>query len=300
LQTEIKELEKVSESLQKEERENTRRAGELRKEIDNARLDIDGLDSQAGQQLSRVQVLSKDAATAWKWIQDNQDEFQEEVYGPALISCSIKDERYTAAIESCLSRGDFLAFTAQNSADFTKLQAKLTARGGMQLGDITLRQITQNLAELNRPPLSRNEMQQHGLQGWAIDFMDGPEPVLAMLCGSSKVHACGITLADVTEQQHNMLVNNRGISGWVTGKQKYQVNRRAEYGPQATSTTTKDVVPPRYWTDAPVDSSAKRDLDSKIESLTQQVQVLKVETLPKRERIKEIAEAKKALVSSLV
>jgi len=274
-----RELEKKKNNLvneqgvtQERERELNARGKTLRDKIQDHEKEIGALDSQEGKQMTKVQALSADAATAWKWIQEHQDEFEQEVYGPALVTCSIKDAKYTAVVEACLGKSDLLAFTAQTSADFYNLQSKLLSKHGLGLSDVTLRQVSETLADLNHPPLSAQQTQQSGLQGWAIDYIDGPEPVLAMLCDSRKINACGITLTDISEQQHNMLVDGR-VFGWATSKHWYKVNRRAEYGPQATSTTSKAVRDPQFWTDAPVDSSAKREIEAKIEILKQDFQV---------------------------
>jgi chromosome segregation ATPase len=293
-------LRKELSELASQKKEFMERGILLKRKISEADSELGALDSQKGQQLSRVEALSPHSAQAWKWIQDHPSEFEKEIYGPALITCSVKDNRYTAAIEACLNRSDLLAFTAQTAADFDKLQKTLLGRDGLGLADVTIRQISEQLSELNEHPLSANQMQQHGLQGWVIDFIDGPEPVLAMLCNSKRINACGVTLAEINEQQHYTLVDSRVFS-WVSDKYCYKVNRRAEYGPQASSTTTKAVRKPQYWTDAPVDSSAKREVEARKATLEQEFEELKQEHSPLKARLdelqKELEANKLALVS---
>ena len=166
--------------------------------------------------MHKVRDVSSETAKAWKWIQENQGEFEQEVYGPPLISCSVKDPRYTDIIESLLTKNDFMTITAQTRSDFNKLNNQLY--GTMKLADVTLRTSYDSLDSYPRS-LPAHEMDRCGLEGWALDFIDGPEPVLAMLCDSAKIHYAGVSLRDITEDQFNILVQSNvtlGLLGDIT------------------------------------------------------------------------------------
>jgi hypothetical protein len=242
------------------------RARRVKEEMDTAEQQLGQFDTQEGQQMNKLQNFSKDTALAWKWVQDNQGEFEKEIYGPPVITCSIKDSRYTTVVEALLGKQDFFCLTAQTPADAKKLQNHVL--GTMRLGDVAVRTVSQTLSELNQPTLSPQELKQFGLEGWALQFIDGPEPVLAMLCGSKRIHASAVSLQEITEDQHRMLTNSRCTS-WVAGKSSNKVSRRAEYGSGASSTITNTVRPAKYWTDAPVDTSARREIEARISTLKQ-------------------------------
>jgi len=257
--------------------------------------------TQEGQQVSRITDFSKDAAQAWKWIQDHRDDFEEEIYPPAVISCAIKKEfsHFIAHVEAPLGFKDFLAFTTQTKNDSRKLSDQLN--GKMGLADITIRMISIPLSDLRRPPISHEEMVRCGLDGWALDYIDGPEPVLAMLCNSSKINATGISLREVTEAQHELLVNGN-CNSWVAGDTSYRVNSRKDYGAHATSTVTKSVGRPRFWTqDHAVDSSISREARARIEQLEAHFEELKQQIIPIRAEMsvleKQIRELKADMVS---
>src|ERR1700729_1006965 len=110
-QREVRRFDTDLRELQAEEKDLVDQGKRNRGEAQNASDAITALDSQQGQLLSKVERMSKDTAAAWKWIQENQGLFEQEVYGPPLISCSIRDGRYTAAIESLMSRSEVLAIT---------------------------------------------------------------------------------------------------------------------------------------------------------------------------------------------
>jgi hypothetical protein len=289
-ETELRELVAQQKELIEQGKQN-------RKEVEEADKAIANLDTQQGKLLSKVEASSKDTATAWKWIQENQGEFECEVFGPPLISCSIKDERYTAVIETLMSRSEFLAITAQTKADMKKLSDQLY--GIMGLGDITIRGVTETLAEQGPPPLSTSQLQRFGLDGWAIDYIDGPEPVLSMLCGSRAIHKSAVSLRDITEEQHSGLLQT-SCRCWVVGRYYYRTNVRAEYGPNATSTTTRTVGDPKFWTNRPIHSAAKRELEEKRSALQQTFDELKAQIQPIKARIAELKQECQGILDEVV
>ena len=246
--------------------------------------------------MHKVRDVSSETAKAWKWIQENQGEFEQEVYGPPLISCSVKDPRYTDIIESLLTKNDFMTITAQTRSDFNKLNNQLY--GTMKLADVTLRTSYDSLDSYPRS-LPAHEMDRCGLEGWALDFIDGPESVLAMLCDSAKIHYAGVSLRDITEDQFNILVQSK-CNTWVTGRHYYRVNSRKEYGPHATSTVTRNVMPARMWTDRPVDGSRRHEIESRIEELVRAFNELKRQIVPLRERIKKLKDDRKDVTKEIV
>ena len=283
--------------LQVQEKELREQGKKNREMSEKANQELAALDTQQGQQLSKVESMSKDTAKAWKWIQENQGIFEQEVYGPPLISCSIKDPRYTAAIESLMSRSEILAITAQTKGDLKKLNDQLY--GTMRLGDITIRGVTENLAEHGPPPLSASQLQQFGLDGWALDYIDGPEPVLSMLCGSRAINKSAVSLGDIPEEQHNRLLQTQ-CRCWVVGGHCYRTNVRAEYGSQAASTTTKSVNTPKFWTNQPIDSSAKREIQERLNSLSQNFEALKEQIMPVRTKVNELKAMREAVLDEVV
>ncbi len=232
-----------------------------------ARTQLANLESRTGQQGAVLKQLSPDTATAWDWIQNHQDVFEKPVYGPPVVECSIKDQKYVQAIESLFQYNDFLAFTCQTRGDFKKLQTQLY--GVMKLGEITIQTVTSGI-ERFKPPVSEAEMQRYGFEGWAIDYISGPEPVLAMLCGECRLNRTGVVLRDISDAQFRALEDSP-ISSWVTGKQSYNIIRRREYGPGAVSTKVNILKRPRVWTAQAVDPRAKSDLQDNINGWSEEV-----------------------------
>ena len=217
-------------------------------------------------------------------------EFRQEVYPPAAISCSVKDIRYASAVESILSPGDFLAITAQNSEDMKKLSDQIETMG---LAEVTLR--TSNDQVPKTRPLSPDELKVYGMDGWALDFIDGPATVLAMLCNSSKVEKAAISLQDISEDQYNLIVSERKLRQWTTNKNFYKVTMRQEYGPSAVSTATRFIGPAKYWINQPVDLSARDEIQSRINEAEAEFDFMNEEVVQLRDARPALAEKIKDL-----
>lgn len=273
------------------------RGKERNDRIQRAEHDLEDLESKVGQQNNKLKNESKDSAIAWEWIQRNQDKFEKRVYGPPLVECSVKDPKYVDVIEAAFSKTDFICFTVQTRADFNTLHK--TLHGEMRLSEINIRTMTGSLKNFG-PPVSQHELGRYGLEGWALDFMDGPEPVLAMLCSDGpRLQQTAVGLHDTTTQQYELLQNSP-IACWVSRKSIYKVNRRREYGPGATSTTVRDVRKARWWTEQPVDMNAKRILQENIAGWREEVDAFHGDFQKMRGRIAELKKMKDEVVDAKV
>lgn len=199
-------------------------------------------------------------------------------------------------MESLFQKNDLLSFTTQSRSDFKKLGAQLY--GTMKLAEITIRTSTGSLNEF-RPPVSDEQKRAYGFEGWALEFMDGPEPVLAMLCGEVRLHQTGISLRDISQRQYETLQDSP-ISSWVAGKSSFQITRRREYGPGATSTRVRDIRRAQVWTTQSVDMGVKRDLQFNIEGWSEEVRELTRQAEEGKEKLRQLKEESDAIEAERV
>ena len=235
--------------------------------------ELESLHSQSGQQENKLRKQSRDTAQAWKWVQENQEMFRGRIYGPPIVSCSVKDPRYANAIESMLQNNDFLTFTCESREDYKILQEQLYTK--LRLSDITIRVANRPLTHW-QSPVSKDELSSHDLDGWLVDFVEGPDAVLSMLCDSARLHKTGITLSNHSNAQFERLKES-AIQSWVAGKQTYQVTRRREYGPKAVSVMVRSTRSARFWTEQAVDTSAESELRRKIAEIQDELNQLKTQ-----------------------
>ena len=235
--------------------------------IEQAKKSLADLDSQAGKQSNKLAQISRDTSRAWDWVQQHQNEFEKPVFGPPIVECAVTDSRYVDLIETLFQKNNFLSFTVQTSNDFKKLSDELHDR--LKLSEINIKTMTGHLDQF-RPSVSSEEMKRYGFEGWALDYLTGPEPVMAGLCYDVRLHLTAVSLRDTTSQQYELLQSSP-IESWVTSKSSYKIIRRREYGPSATSTSVRDVRKATIWTDQPVDLRAKQEFLENIEGWGEEV-----------------------------
>lgn len=235
--------------------------------------EIANLNSQEGQKRAQLQKMDSEVARAYDWLQENQSEFEKEVFGPAFLNCSMKDQRYSDHVQSGLQRDDLFCFTAQTRNDHRKLTDQLFNKLNAA---VPIRTILADLSSF-RPPLPRESLKDLGIDGFALDFVEGPGPVLAMLCSEKKLHHTGVALTDISDEQYHRLSDGEKINSFATGKIYHRITRRREYGPGATSTITKNIQPGRWWTDEPVDMTAKANLEQRLKERQHEVAEIKKE-----------------------
>ncbi|KAL8871981.1 MAG: hypothetical protein Q9174_002305, partial [Haloplaca sp. 1 TL-2023] len=264
--------EKITE-LQRSKEDIAQRGKDKKNRILQAQRDLENLESQAGQQENKLRQSSYDTWKAWDWIKQNQGEFEQPVYGPPIVECSVTDLNYVDQIETLIQRTQMLTITCQTNNDFKKLGNILHDR--LHLAEVNMQNMAAKLDQF-QPPVPREELSRYGLTGWALDYVKGPEPVMAMLCANVRLHQTGMADRDTTPE-HFDLLQNGPIENWVTKKSSYKIARRREYGPSATSTNVRDIKKAQIWTNQPVDTRAKRDLQENIEGWQSEVAQMKTE-----------------------
>lgn len=268
--------------------------------IEAARKDKVSLATEVGQRDTLLRSAHAHAHKAWQWIEEQQREgpqspFTDKVYGPALLECSVTDESWADAIESVFQRTELTAITCTNREDFNFLSNKL--HGELGLSDVSLREIRTPFASF-KPPVNQEEMKRLHISGWAIDYLKGPEPVLAMLCDQKQPHRMAVLQQEEDRQLFDRLSAHDQVDSWMTRNNITNIKRRREYN--ASSTTTRNITQARYWVSRPVDTTAIHDLDDNIAGWQAEVDAIMAKGRTKNEQLAEIRDKVKELDSELV
>ncbi|KAJ4148063.1 hypothetical protein LMH87_002551 [Akanthomyces muscarius] len=229
------------------------------------------LDTQQGQQLNLMKKNFPEVARAWEWVQEHMDEFEKEVFGPPMISCSIADDRYSFQVQSLLQMDDFACFTVQTRNDFKKLSDQLYRVMSLS---VVIRSSVHSLENF-QPPMSRKEAVKLGLDGFAVDYLEGPAPVIAMLCSEKRIHQSGVGLSEHDNAQYTRLANSGSITQWAAGRHLFSLRRRKEYGGKAMTAISKFINPGRFWTSQTVDVQEKAELTRQLQEVEAEFEVLK-------------------------
>ncbi|KAK4133334.1 SMC5-like protein [Trichocladium antarcticum] len=264
-----KELEVVA--LEDEAQQFRATAEGIREQLTRVQNNLQGLESQQGKLLNQLKKFNPDVARGWDWLKDNQAQFEKEVFGPPMLTCSVKDNRYTDLVQSMLQADDFLCFTAQTKEDHKKLSDQFYNSMGLS---VTIRSCFTSFGSF-RSPLSKGELTGLGFDGYVIDYLEGPEPVLAMLCSEKRVHMSAVALNDISDEQFDRIQQAENLTQFAAGRQLYRITRRREYGPGAISTRVTQFTKGRFWTNQPVDMTEKAELQCKMDEFREQRKVLR-------------------------
>lgn len=269
-QRHIVERKTQTDRIQERQREMSQRGREKNNRIQQLQQELSNLDSQSGKQYNKLRSVCLDTAKLLEWVQQHQDQFEKPVLGPPLVECSVKDPKYADHLESLVRGNDMLAIICQTKNDMSKLS---DVAASQHLTEVYIKTMMVGIDSF-RTSVDEQQMKRFGFESWAIDQLNGPEPILAQLCGEFRLHQTGISVRETTQQQFQALQNSP-VQSWVTGRTAHRINRRREYGPDATSTNVQQIRPARFWTDQPVDLTVKRELEEKIQELKDEVNAIK-------------------------
>jgi chromosome segregation ATPase len=291
-----REVEKEDADLNREGEKIRRDGREKQDEKKGLQNKLDSLASKQGQLLSQLQAFNRDAAKGWEWLQEHQDEFEKPVFGPAVVTCSVKDPRYSDLVQSLMGGSDFFCFTTQTRNDHKKLSAVFYDE--LEIS-VTIRSCFQPLSQF-RKPLSQQELAERGFDGYAIDFLEGPEPVLAMLCSDSKLHTAGVALRPLADDKMDIVIRDVNVSKFSCGNSNYRVRRRLEYGPDACTTAISQIRPARYWKGDVVDPTEKLELQKQIDQVTEELAAIGARYKELKSQHERLDEKDKAFTEEIV
>lgn len=249
---------------------------------------IKALETRAGQEQSRIEQRSHHTGRAWKWYNAHKDLFDKEVFGPPMVTCSIKDARYTQSIETLFNNSSWLILTTQTKKDYDTLSRHLTEDLG--LAQFTIRCVTETWEQFIQrapPRMTREQLRQVGLDGYATDFIDAPEPVMVMMCEQMKLHTAGITLRELSHSQFDAIAQS-SLNNWVAGDYVYTKTGRAEFGPSAVSTRADRLKPAQVFSAEAVDSTPRQAMETEIKGLKQNMLALRERNDEYRKQLEQI------------
>ncbi|WVQ72935.1 hypothetical protein IAR50_002497 [Cryptococcus sp. DSM 104548] len=183
------------------------------------------------------------------YLKENPDSFQGKVHKPAIISVNVPNRQYAWQIEACTNWPQRQTFICEKKADYDHLISlngrplppkyinnnnrwnpnRNNAQQKVQLY-LALQEVTNDTVNPARP-CTVEQLNQHGFDGFAIDFVDAEPGVIAFLCGSGKMHQTAVTQKPPERVQTDPLPR-LGLRRWGTAKDWTVVNQ-SSYGSRA-------------------------------------------------------------------
>lgn len=113
-------------------------------------------------------------------------------------------------------------FVAQTPEDYTTFTDECIDRLKLRINAVQLSHLTINDF---RSPKSSEEIQQMGFDGWAIDLIDAPEPIMVALADQCRLHSTPIAKKPIDESN----LERFGINSCIAGEMRYNI-KRSRYG----------------------------------------------------------------------
>jgi len=132
------------------------------------------LDSVEGQRIQQLKKVNSDAYKAYEWLKEHGDMFENRIFGPAIVECTIKDPRYIDQVEAFFSRSDKCAFTCTSQQDYEKLAKHIygdnkTGIQGLNVSDVTIKMCAAPLSS-RAPVCSQDEVSRNNISHLGVNY----------------------------------------------------------------------------------------------------------------------------------
>ncbi|KZT60822.1 P-loop containing nucleoside triphosphate hydrolase protein [Calocera cornea HHB12733] len=243
-------------------------------EKERASNQLKDLDNRTEMRLLNLERWDKDCVGAVRWLRENADKFEMEVIEPAIISLSVPDNKYLDAIESCFSINQLKTFVCQTEADSKTLNHWIndTEKGLGRKARINIWYRPRNGSQLLPPPLTPQQLEHLGFEGYAINFVDAPEAMHWYLMRELNMHRTpiGLDASQVDNKNAADAVSSRDAAPtwpppsvtFIAGRVSYTVSRSA-YGRNLVQQQTRDIRQGRNLGAVAVDQTYKASLIEK-------------------------------------
>ncbi|SNX85906.1 related to SMC5 - Structural maintenance of chromosomes, required for cell viability [Melanopsichium pennsylvanicum] len=229
------------------------------------------LDNVPQQRLEKLRGADEHVYKAVMWLRQNQHRFRKPVHEPVLLEISLKDQRYAAAVESCIPFAVQKSFVCQTRADYDLFTSTMDS---MKIR-VTVAEVEGITLESQKPDVPREQLASLGFDAYIIDLIDGPHDVLVHLCRQAHLNRLPVTLNPNVDVER--VERSNRFRRFIAGGENFTINV-SQYGNNVRQTVSRRIGQPRSLTNT-VDRERQRSLSEQIQRLTAQKKELEAKTL---------------------
>ncbi|KAL7409239.1 hypothetical protein BDY24DRAFT_356208 [Mrakia frigida] len=288
-QVAVRDLEERLETEVDDERTKIRRAvGDKKAQIARLRSRINQLQSVSNARMQNlrkwptsegviklVQIIRKDKAEA---AEGKGSMFKMEVFEPPCLCVSVKQMEHASRVEATIPGALMRTVVVQCQEDYDMIGRMVDKGTRGPSGRIEYLQANWTL--INTPyrprsgPVPHEQLLQMGFDGYAIDFIDAPDPVKEFLESNGNLHRNAISSRILSEgSQLNTInydvVRKTRLTNYIAGNIRYS-NSNSRYGAQLSSASTVQISPARSFKNV-VDQNAIDEAYSNIASVQEDI-----------------------------
>ncbi|KAJ2813772.1 Structural maintenance of chromosomes protein 5, partial [Coemansia furcata] len=200
-------------------------------DIERRMAQLRGLDDEAQRRREALRRVHDDSVRALEWLESNRKLFAQHVFAPICLEASVRDARYAAAVEAVVGVGTLRTFVAQCDADYHVFTREVNDRLGLRVSVVSAAELKAPGAL--QPAHSRDTLAGLGFGGYAVDFVEAPRAVLAVLCSREKIHEIPLALGAVD----HVACERLRLREYIADATRYTLTR-GRYGSHASTVTT--------------------------------------------------------------
>ncbi|KAI7820212.1 hypothetical protein BX661DRAFT_189383 [Kickxella alabastrina] len=205
----------------------------INRQLEQCGQQLKDLDNVALKRREGLRRFHNDSYRALEWVEANRDKFKQHVFAPICLEASVQDLRYANLIETLASMSTLRTFVTQCKEDYQTLTRHAIDTMRLRIDVVC------NNRSLNSflPPHPSEAIRSLGFDGYALDFIEAPRPVLAAMCVRDNIHEIPIALGNVDNEA---IGANHMFGEYIACGVRSKVTR-GRYGSRAASVMTSRV-----------------------------------------------------------
>ena len=171
----------------------------------------------------------RDALRGIRWLENNRDQFQGQVYPPIMLQIKIEDDSYAIFFENVIAIRDLVAFAASNPDDMNALLYEFKQNQSLKVNAVTVD--PNGNPDHSFPTPNQNFPPEFGFVGYLRDMFTAPAPIKHYLCQVYRLHRIPV-FNNKAEKHLQQLVDRYKLTGvFFVGHQRYSGNKSAASNP---------------------------------------------------------------------
>uniref|UniRef100_A0A671KS37 Structural maintenance of chromosomes protein 5 n=1 Tax=Sinocyclocheilus anshuiensis TaxID=1608454 RepID=A0A671KS37_9TELE len=230
----------------------------------------------------------RDTYTALKWLRDNRDRFEGNVYEPMMLVINVRDTRHAKYIESHIPLNDLRAFVFQRQEDMEKFMTEVRDTQRLRVNTV----IAPEESCSKRPPSRPLEtLKPYGFFSYLRELFDAPEEVMSYLCYQYKVNDVPVG-TEKTKSMIEMVIRELQMRMIYTAEEKYTV-KKSNYSSNVVSSNS--ALRPSQFLTTTIDADERSQLEEQLRSIDQRMAAIREQQAKLDRRDNELRANKKKL-----
>ncbi|KAJ2450766.1 Structural maintenance of chromosomes protein 5 [Coemansia sp. RSA 2336] len=194
---------------------------------------LQDLDNVAMRRREALRQFNEDTVRALDWLEKNRDMFSQHVFAPACLEATVSDSAMASIIDTVMTASSLKMFVTQCEEDYHIFTREVNDKLKLRVDVVYYRQSLSSF----KPPMPCSELKSLGFDGYALDFIEGPAPVLAAICSRDNVHQIPVAKGRV---DNDRVESSQLFKEYIAEGTRFTISR-GRYGSKSATVMTSRV-----------------------------------------------------------